>query len=248
MSERCPLLYTKARNNKQCNYTRNYRPGFQNGQFTSHPRKRPSQPEIDGRLPPPNTYPQHPILLFSDDYTVHSVLLLPPSSSILSSLLCRARTVRAATAHIPPEDIVEQAITRSKTLRHISNGPSGEIWLLEKCQEEVLACLLPELEEGWELLGIGTDKSQGKLFMRHSYGFEPERGVENGAMGPFQWKTQRGSGEERTDHEISVAGQGGRQESIRIHSSKTLEWKSLRGIKILNKWKWFWARTCDGSR
>lgn len=192
MSERCPLLYSKARSNQHCNYPRNHRPGFQDGQLTSQPRDGPSQPHVDRRLPPPNTYPQHPILLFSGDCTMHSLLLLPPSSGILSSLLCHARTVRVATAHISPEEIVKHAITRSKVLRHVSNGPSGGNWFLERGQEEVLACLLLEMEGSWELLGVGTDKSQGEIFLRHSYGFGPYMEVENGSMEPLEGKTRPG--------------------------------------------------------
>ena len=248
MSEQCPLLHAKARNNQHCNYYRNYRPGFQNGHLTFQARDGPSQLQVDRRLPPPNTYPQHPILLFSGDCTMHSLLLLPPSSDICSKLLCHAKIVRGATADISPEEVMEHAMNHSKVLRHVSNGPSGGIWLLEKGQEEVLACLLLEMEDGWELLGIGTDHSQGELFLRQSYGFGCERGVENGAMGPFEW-TRTEADAEGADHEIPAKSQVEKQKSTgEIHNPKRLDWTFLRGITVLNKWKFLRARMYDLSR
>lgn len=248
MSDQCPLLHAKARKSQHCNYPRNYRPGFQNGHLPFQARDGYLQPQVDRRLPPPNTYPQHPILLFSGDCTMHSILLLPPSSDIFSKLLCHAKIVRGATARISPKEIVEHAMTRSKILRHISNGPSGRIWLLEKGQEEVLACLLLEMEDGWELLGIGTDKSQGELFLRQSYGFGCERRVENGAMKPFEWTRTRAEAE-GADHEIPARSQFKKRKSTGgIHNPKRLDWTFLRGITVLNKWKFPRARMCDVSR
>ena len=179
---------------------------------------------------------------------MHFLLLLPPSSDILSSLLCHARTVRAATAHVSPEEIVEHAISRSKILRHISNGPGGGIWSLEKGQEEVLACLLFEMEEGWELLGLGTDKSQGLVFLRQSCGFGSKTEVENGTQGGFEWRIRPGVEAEGADREISTESQVKKKKSVRIHSPKKLDWTSLRGVAALNKWKFLWARMGDVSQ
>lgn len=180
---------------------------------------------------------------------MHSLLLLPSSSDGFSNLLCHARTVRAATAYISSEEIVKHAMTHSNILRHISNGPSGRIWLLDKGHEEVLACLLLEMEGGWELLGIGTDKSQGEIFLRQSYGSVSETGVENRTMGLFEWTRPGAEAEGTTNQEIPARSQGEKQKCIgRIHNPDKLDWTSLRGITILDKWKWLWARMCDVSR
>lgn len=178
---------------------------------------------------------------------MHFLLLLPPSSDISSSLLCHARTVRAAKAYISSEEIVDHAIIRSKTLRHISNGPSGGIWSLEKGQEEVLACLLFEMEEGWELLGLGTDQSQGVVFLRQSCGFGSKPEVENGTQSGFEWMIRPGAEAEGADREIPAGSHvEKKKKSVRIiHSPKKLDWTSLRGITALHKWKFLWARMGD---
>lgn len=141
-------------------------------------------------------------------------------------------------------------MTRSKTLHHISNGSSGGIWLLGKGHEQVLACLLLEMDDGWELLGIGTDKSQGETFLRQSYGFGCEGGVANGATGLFEWTRPEAEAEGTTGHEIPTRNQSQKQKQKMkniggggIHNPKRLEWTaSLRGITVLNKWKFLRAR------
>lgn len=256
MSERCPLLYVNGQNNHPYNYSRNYRPGFQNGQFTSYPYAQPSQQQVDRRLPPPDIYPPYPILLFGGDYAMHSLLLLPPSSEIFSSLLHHARKARAASAHISPKDIVEHAINRSQTLTYISNGPSGEIWLLEKGREEVLACLVLEIEGSWELLGVGTDGSQGEVFLRHSSCQVESNNVEvqknNDYAGPpLEWSTRPETKvEEMMNSNIPARRSQGEKKKppeqvVKIRNHRKLDRTSLGRIKALNKWKAFWAQKCN---
>lgn len=119
--------------------------------------------------------------------------------------------------------------------------------MLEKDREEVLACLVLEMEGSWELLGVGTDKSQGEVFLRHSYGFGPNNEVESGCMGPLEWMTRPGAEARGTNHNIIAGSQGERQKIMRIQSQQ-LDWTTLRRIKALNKWKGLWARMCHVPR
>lgn len=135
-------------------------------------------------------------------------------------------------------------MNRSQTLTHISNGPSGEIWLLEKGREEVLACLVLEIEGSWELLGVGTDESQGEVFLRHprEVGFNVE--VKNESVGPLEWRTRPEAKVEEMDYNIPAGSQGEKLEQVEIQSTK-LDRMPFRHIKALNKWKAFWARNCS---
>lgn len=119
--------------------------------------------------------------------------------------------------------------------------------MLEKGQDEVLACLVLEMEGSWELLGIGTDKSQGEIFLRHSHGYGPDTEAENGSMVPLEWTTRPGAKAEGTNHESSAGSQDEKQKILQTGSQRP-DWTSLRGIKALNKWKFLWARRCDVPR
>ncbi|MCJ1466533.1 hypothetical protein MMC07_005153 [Pseudocyphellaria aurata] len=136
--------------------------------------QRPFHLQPDPRLPAAGIYPSTPITLSSPDgFGMHLVLLLPPSSQILSTLLADAKKAREPAGDIPAEDVVERAI-QNGTLTHVSNGPSGGIWVVAAEKPEVLACLVAEMQGGWEMLGVGTGGSEGMMFLRHPCGFGPE--------------------------------------------------------------------------
>ena len=157
---------------------------------------RPQQPyhlQHDPRLPTDGSYPSDPIYLSSPDgFATHSLLLLSPSSDILSTTLAEAKNAREPTGHVPAEDIVERAL-ENRTLQHISNGPSGGIWVVAPEKPEVVACLVAEMQGGWEILGVGKGGNEGMIFLRHPCGFGPEAEAE------MKKKTKMGKRTERAN-------------------------------------------------
>ncbi|MCJ1425883.1 hypothetical protein MMC29_003784 [Sticta canariensis] len=143
-----------------------------------HEPHQPYHLQPDHRLPTAGNYPSTPISLISaDHYATHFFLLVPPSSHLLSTLLAEAKKARVTTSHIPAEDVIERAL-ENRTLTHISNGPSGGIWVVAAEKPDVVACLLAEMQGGWELLGVGKGGNEGMTFLRHPCGFGTEQEVE----------------------------------------------------------------------
>ncbi|MCJ1264636.1 hypothetical protein MMC22_004510 [Lobaria immixta] len=138
---------------------------------------RPQQPyslQLDHRLPAAGTYPSSPIYLSSPDgFATQLLLLLPPSSPVLSAVLADAKKARIPNSHIPAEDVVERAL-ENRTLMHVSDGPTGGIWVVAAEKPEVVACLVAEMQGGWEILGVGKGGNDGMTFLRHPCGFGPE--------------------------------------------------------------------------
>lgn len=132
----------------------------------------------DLRLPPPGSDLSKPVPLVTDGYETHCLLLLPPGSALLENVLDIAKKSRSATIETPPEDLVERALDRN-TLIHISDGPTGGIWVVAAGKEELISCLVLEMRGGWEVLGIGKGISDGDTFLRHPCGFGPEVKSEN---------------------------------------------------------------------
>jgi len=137
----------------------------------------------DPRLPPPGTYPPTAILLTTPSgHLTHYLSLLRPTSTRLSTLLARSRLALTSTlsSHPPnshPEDLIERALHKS-ALQHLSDGPRGGIWMLEKGSDEVVVCLVEEMEavrrrreggggEGWSVLGIGVKGCEGRVYLLH---------------------------------------------------------------------------------
>ena len=150
------------------------------------------QQQTDHRLPPPGNYPTQ-IMSFQDrlGFDTHLLRLLPPESPKIVNLLEDSRAKRQAHAATPAHEIVSRAAFPSTgveaTLKHISDGPRGGIWVLAKGKEEVLTCLLDELEElriqrkgvgkgkepdfgGWQVLGLGAKMWEGSVFLIHPCG------------------------------------------------------------------------------
>lgn len=149
------------------------RPGTGNAPLADREVSVPYNQQPDHRLPPPNTFPHTPHFLETDGFQTHSLILLPPNSPLLTDLLGLAKRARAASIETPPEDLVERALDR-KTLTHISDGPTGGIWLVDAGREELISCLVLEFKSGWEVLGIGAGLFEGATFLRHPCGFGPE--------------------------------------------------------------------------
>ena len=126
----------------------------------------------DRRLPPPGSYPKYPISLLTNGYATHQLVLLAPGSIHLANLLKIADTARRLYMDTAFEDIVEQALDRSNLI-HISDGPSGGIWVVTPGNEEVVSCLMVDFAGGWEVLGIGKGAHENQIFMRHPCGFGP---------------------------------------------------------------------------
>lgn len=131
----------------------------------------------DPRLPPPGTYPPTAILLTTPSgHLTHYLSLLRPTSTRLSALLARSGLALTSTlsSHPPnshPEDLIERALHKF-ALQHLSDGPRGGIWMLEKGNDEVVVCLVEEMEavrrrregaegDGWSVLGIGVKGCEG---------------------------------------------------------------------------------------
>lgn len=127
----------------------------------------------DRRLPPPGSYPKYPISLLTDGYATHQVVLLAPGSIHLANLLKIADTARRLYMDTTFEDIVEQALDRNNLI-HISDGPSGGIWVVTPGNEEVVSCLMVDFAGGWEVLGVGKGAHENQIFMRHPCGFGPD--------------------------------------------------------------------------
>ncbi|MCJ1224711.1 hypothetical protein MMC12_001356 [Toensbergia leucococca] len=136
----------------------------------------PFSSRTDPRIPyPRGTIPPEPIdLVDRDGYVSHSVTLLSPKCSAFSALVKLAVEKREETRHLYAEDVVERAVENNK-LMHVSDGPRGGIWVIEKGRQDLAACLaldMPKGEEGgWEVLGVGGGGSEGKIFMIHGCGF-----------------------------------------------------------------------------
>ena len=154
--------------------TRDFRPGFQNGR-SPHPKSQEQvdDPEVssykmcfDPRLPAPGTYPSEPIWLLTDGCETHFFELISPSNSNLLKILNIARKARLRSIHIPPRGILERALER-RNLTHISDGPTGGIWVVDANKEGVVACLVEEFKDGWEVLGMGKGICEGQIFLRH---------------------------------------------------------------------------------
>lgn len=100
------------------------------------------------------------------------------------------------TIETPPEDLIEHALDR-KALQHISDGPTGGVWVLAKGKEEIISCLVLEFQGGWEVLGIGKGLSDGDTFLRHPCGFGPEVEIEP-AKGKSKDKAEGGHQDTKT--------------------------------------------------
>ena len=154
--------------------TRDFRPGFQNGR-SPYPKSQEQvdDPEVssykmcfDPRLPAPGTYPSEPIWLLTDGCETHFFELISPKNSNLFKILNIARKARLRSLHIPPRSILERALER-RNLTHISDGPTGSIWVVDADKEGVVACLVEEFKDGWEVLGMGKGICEGQVFLRH---------------------------------------------------------------------------------
>ena len=177
MSDRHPLLPGRPLGHRLVE--RYHRPGYQDGHqhvpthrasrhASSSPRRRPNQLLPDTRLPPPGTYPTTPFSLSSPDgFVTHSVLLLSPTSPEVASVMETARKLRVPTSHIPAEDIVQRAL-ENRILTHVSDGPGGRIFALEAGREDVIVCLVEEMDRGWEFLGVGKGGSEGMVFLKQT--------------------------------------------------------------------------------
>lgn len=133
----------------------------------------PYNTKPDRRLPPPGSYPKYPISLLTNGYATHQIILLAPGSIHLANLLKIADTARRLYMDTAFEDIVEQALDRNNLI-HISDGPSGGIWVVTPGNEEVVSCLMVDFAGGWEVLGVGKGAHENQIFMRHPYGFGPD--------------------------------------------------------------------------
>lgn len=127
----------------------------------------------DRRLPPPGSYPKYPVSLLTNGYATHQLILLAPGSIHLANLLKIADTARRLYMDTAFEDIVEQALNRNNLI-HISDGPSGGIWVVTPGNEEVVSCLMVDFAGGWEVLGVGKGAHENQIFMRHPCGFGPD--------------------------------------------------------------------------
>lgn len=132
-----------------------------------------------------------------------------------------ARKVRVPTSHIPAEDIVERALENG-ILTHVSDGPSGEIFTLEADREDVITCLVDEMNGGWELLGVGKAGSEGMVFLKHPCGFGSEEKEEKREGKGKQKAGPRVGGEAEWNRE-SVAGRNERRE----RDANEAGWKGL---------------------
>ena len=152
----------------------------------------PYHEQSDNRLPPPGTYPKSRIS-FQDGsgFDTHMLTLLDPSSKEMAYLMRLAREKRRANPNIPAYGVVSRAAFPpagvEASLKHISDGPRGGIWVLAKGKEEVIVCLVDELEEfrikrarqdkskardrgGWEVIGQGAGDWKGSVFLMHPCG------------------------------------------------------------------------------
>jgi hypothetical protein len=154
----------------------------------------------DPRLPPPATYPPTAILLTTPSgHQTHYLSLLRPTSTRLSTLLARSRLARTLTfTSTHPEDLIERTLSKS-AFQHLSDGPRGGIWMLETGNDEVVVCLVEEMEEvrrmrggeegeGWIVLGIGVGGCEGRVYLLHpcerpGMGGEEEVGLLRGEAG-----------------------------------------------------------------
>ena len=159
---------------------------------TSNYSQVPYHEQPDSRLPPPGIYPEARISFQdSSGFDTHMLILLAPASEKMAKLLRVAREKRGANPHTPAYDIVSRAAFPpagiEASLKHISDGPRGGIWVLAKGKEEVVACLVDELEEfrvqrvgqgkgkvrdlgGWEVIGQGVGVWRGSVFLIHPCG------------------------------------------------------------------------------
>lgn len=160
----------------------------------------------DPRLPPAGTSQLDPITLYSPDgYATHLLTLtLSNPHAFAKTALQQARdaahTRRSRNAHVPADVLVGNA-ARNGTFQHVSTGPRGRIWVVEREREDVLLALeeMGEFEGGvWELLGVGVGGSEGRLFVVHPNG--PERD------GDEQAAEENGDGdrEEQAQEELVV--------------------------------------------
>ncbi|KAI4165890.1 MAG: hypothetical protein LQ342_000321 [Letrouitia transgressa] len=146
-------------------------------------------------------YPPDPIDFPSADleFAAHRIQLLAPDAPALAALLARAREKRAASRDDDfPEELVARSL-RSQALWHVSDGPRGGVWVVEGGREEVVVALVEEMEglkEGrmrdkgalgreigvrdvdagsarWEVLGVGSGGSEGRVFLVHGCGVGP---------------------------------------------------------------------------
>ena len=184
----------------------------------------PYHQQLDKRLPPPGNYPKG-TLAFKDGkgFETHSLNLLDPRSERHIALLDRSRKRRRANPDTPAHDIVSRAAFPppgvEACLQHISDGPRGGIWVLAKGKEEVVACLVDELEQtqkkglkqaggeresdlsGWQVIGTGTGVWSGSVFLLHPCGDggpetmeekAPEKGTAGAGIGKAKGKGQGG--------------------------------------------------------
>jgi hypothetical protein len=80
----------------------------------------------------------------------------------------KGKEKKARIKDMTAAEIALHAMIQKKTLKEVSTGLRGTIFVIEKDEQEVLGALM-ELGTWrggrWEFLGIGTDKDDGRLFV-----------------------------------------------------------------------------------
>ncbi|KAF2490250.1 hypothetical protein BU16DRAFT_147429 [Lophium mytilinum] len=128
----------------------------------------------DSRIPPPGTVVTGPIILRdSSGNALHALFLTlknpaPKMGDMAEAARKKGKEKRSKIRDTTAAEIALNAMIQKKTLREVSDGPRGAIYVIEKDQHEVYGALaeLRTWRGGrWELLGVGTDKNAGRLFM-----------------------------------------------------------------------------------
>lgn len=148
--------------------------------YAQRPDPRFPWPESDDLI---GDEPRKLTLVDKDGFATHLLKVLPPRSDELNTLLAKARDKRApfvptedgvgkervAKDAIPADVLVRRAL-ETKRLMHISDGPRGGIWVVEKGREEIVRALVKELGKGWKVLGTGEGGCEGRVYMIHACG------------------------------------------------------------------------------